>query len=90
MDGHEAFKQMFEHDCGNKSIVSNDSQRKLLVGWKCEGCGRSWNLELFTVVKTRRFPQWAAEPMITSSGRTVLAEIFEGGVLVVQDEVAVE
>ena len=86
MNGYEAFKQMFEHDCGKKSIVSNDDYSKYLIGWKCEGCKMSWDLRLFTEVKTRKFPQWAAEPMRTPDGRAVLADIFDGRVLLVQDE----
>ena len=90
MNGHEAFKQMFEHDCGKKSVVSNDNQGKYVVGWKCEGCGMSWDLELQSVVRVRKFPQWAAEPMRTPAGRAALAEILGGKVLLVQDEVSLD
>jgi hypothetical protein len=83
---HQAFDEMFDHECGGKVMLPWDDPTLLKIGWTCKGCGKEWMLRVVDV-KLRRFPQWAADLITTAAGRAKMAVMFQGEVLIVYDEV---
>jgi hypothetical protein len=72
MEPKEFFQDVLRHDCGEKTILPNDSPEQRLVGFSCV-CGLTWQWKYLVL---KQWPDEIQECFRSIEGRCKLAASF--------------